>query len=62
MKSTYLFIHVHLFRIFKVFTDGTNCVTNAEDFQTLCLNPVVLRNVLVGLSNVHGDHWDRENK
>lgn len=44
------------------FTDGSNCVTNAEDFNTLCLNRAVLRNVLVGLSNVRGDYWDRDNK
>ena len=48
--------------LFYYFTDTTKCVTNAEDFLTLCLHKAVLQNVLVGLSNVRGDHWERNNR
>jgi len=34
------------------------CVTESQDFATLCLNPVVLKNVLVALNNVRGDNWN----
>ena len=45
-----------------LFPDASNCITNDPDFHVICLHPAVLQNVLVGLSNVRGDHWERNNK
>ena len=41
-----------------IFSGSDNCITNNEDFATVCLHPAVLRNVLVCLNNVRGDDWN----
>ena len=40
--------------------DGNLCVTNAEEFKTLCLKASVLKNVLVALHETKGDALEKE--
>ena len=42
--------------------EGQNCVTQSEQFKTLCLNKFVLQNVLVGFHETRGDVLEKENE
>ena len=44
--------------MFFVFSETHICVTNNEDFVMVCLQPVVLRNVLVSNNNVKASRWE----
>ena len=35
------------------------CITKTQEYNTLCLNKVVLHNVLVGLHRLRGDHLEQ---
>ena len=39
---------------------SVKCVTEAEEFQILCINKVVLENVLTGLHNSRGDYLEKD--
>ena len=36
------------------------CITEAEEFETFCLNKVVLQNVLVGLHDAKRDYLEEK--
>ena len=40
--------------------EGNQCITMSEQFQTLCLNKIVLKNVLVGLHESKGDPLEKD--
>ena len=39
---------------------NATCITEAKEFKTLCLNKVVLQNVLVGLNDARGDYLEEK--
>lgn len=39
---------------------SVKCITEDEEFQTLCLNKAVLENVLTGLHDSRGDHLEKD--
>ena len=39
---------------------NATCITEAEEFKTLCLNNVVLQNVLVGFHDTRGDYLEEK--
>lgn len=39
-------------------TGGPECVVHHEEFALLCLQPAVLRNVLVCMNDTRADNWD----
>ena len=38
---------------------AVKCITEAEEFRTLCINKVVLDNVLTGLHDSRGDYLEK---
>ena len=39
---------------------NASCITEAEEFETLCLNKVGLQNLLVGLHDARGDYLEEK--
>ena len=50
-------IAIDCFHCINLSSADPPCVTYNDDLELLCLNRVVLRNVLIQLNDVRGDAW-----